>query len=118
MSESSDLQLPETDLNEKGPYSLVGRARALEGFADALEERLLALVPPTRSEQGALAYHIHRDRSDPHLFHFYEAWQSRDDLMAHLQQPYIQAFLADRHRYLEGDLDITWLQMVSHFSEM
>jgi Antibiotic biosynthesis monooxygenase len=38
-----------------------GTARAKPGQGKALEERLLALVAPTRREPGVLAYHVHRD---------------------------------------------------------
>ncbi|MGO4406260.1 putative quinol monooxygenase [Bosea sp. RAF48] len=114
MSQSAvDLPLPDAD--ETGPYALMGTARAKPGEADALETHLLSLVAPTRLETGALAYHVHRDRNDPDLFAFYEVWSSREALAAHLKQPYIAAFLADRTRYLEGDLQIRWLRMASRY---
>lgn len=113
-TESLALPLPAAD--ETGPYALVGTARAKPGQADALEHRLLALVEPTRQEEGALDYHVHRDRADPNLFVFYETWSSVEALKRHLSQPYIAAFLADRMIYLEGDLDIRWLVMRSPFS--
>jgi quinol monooxygenase YgiN len=95
---------------------LVGTARARSGQADALEQRLLALVEPTRREEGALDYHVHRDRADRDLFVFYETRSSIEALKRHLAQPYIEAFLADRMNYLEGDLDIRWLAMCSQFA--
>jgi quinol monooxygenase YgiN len=113
-SEHLDLPLPDHD--ETGPYALFGTARARPGQADALERRLLALVEPTRREEGALDYHVHRDRADRDLFVFYETWSSIETLKRHLAQPYIKAFLADRMRYLEGDLDIRWLEMRSPFA--
>lgn len=108
-----DLPLPQP--GETGPYALTGTARAKPGRADALEERLVALVAPTRLEEGAVAYHVHRDRADPLQFHFYEVWRSRADLQEHLAMPYVAAFLADRADYLDGDLDITWLRMASPY---
>ena len=65
--------LPEPDAEENGPYALVGTARAKSGQADALEAALLDLVAPTRLEDGALEYHVHRDRADTDLFFFFEA---------------------------------------------
>jgi quinol monooxygenase YgiN len=112
---NDDLDLPSPDHNESGPYALVGSARAKPGRADALEARLVSLVGPTRREFGALAYHVHRDRTERELFVFYEAWSSIDTLRAHLKQPYIQAFLADRQNYLVSDLDIRWLRMSSPY---
>lgn len=107
------ISLPDPLPGESSPYCLVGTARARAGRADALEARLLSLVEPTRSEAGALAYHVHRDRTDPDLFVFYEAWRSVEDLRAHLAQPCIVAFLAERMSYLERDMEIRWIRMLS-----
>ncbi len=109
-----DLPLP--DHGESGPYALVGSATAKDGLADALEERLVSMVAPTREEPGALAYHVHRDRADRSRFVFYEAWRSIDDLRQHFDQPHVVSFLRDRPNYLDGDLDITWLRMASPFA--
>ena len=83
---------------------------------ELLEAKLLALVGPTRREPGSLAYHVHRDRSDPDLFVFYEVWSSVEALRLHLAQPYIQAFLSQRHTVLDGDLSVTWLRMQSPYA--
>ena len=107
--------LPLPDEDEDGPYALVGSARAKSGRADDLEIRLVAMVAPTRQEPGVLAYHVHRDRSDRSRFVFYEAWRSIDDLRRHFDQPHVASFLDERHMYLEGDLDITWLRMASSY---
>lgn len=112
---NTPLDLPPPDLDEHGPYALVGSARARPGLADALEARLVSLVAPTRREVGALAYHVHRDRADRDLFVFYEVWRDIAALQAHFGQPHITAFLADRADYLEGDLEVRWLRMSSVF---
>lgn len=110
---TQSIELPLPDFGEDRPYALVGTARAKPGLADALEQRLVSLVAPTRKEKGALAYHVHRDRTDRDLFVFYEVWHSAAALRSHLAQPYIQAFLAERSDYLVDDLDIRWLRMSS-----
>jgi quinol monooxygenase YgiN len=109
------FSLPEPDLAEAGPYALVGEARAKPGKADALEAVLVSLVSPTRLEDGALEYHVHRDRHDPDLFVFYEAWESKEKLIQHLQQPYIIDFLAGRHDYLAAEMTVRWLKMASSY---
>lgn len=107
--------LPQPDANDGGPYTLFGQARAKPGQEDALETALLALVAPTRQEPGALEYHVHRDRTDPTLFVFYEAWESLDHLKTHLEQPYIVDFLTRRTDYLDGEMDVKWLKMASDY---
>ena len=113
-TDTPDLPMP--DEGETGPYALVGTARAKPGLVDALEKRLVSMVAPTREEPGVLAYHIHRDRADRSRLVFYEAWQSIDELRQHFDQPHVVSFLNDRHTYLEGDLDITWLRMASPYA--
>lgn len=112
---SPAFTLPAQDSDETGPYALTGQARAKAGKADALEAALIALVDPTRGEDGVLQYHVHRDRADPDLFVFYEVWASIPHLEAHLLQPYVQDFLATRHTLLEGDMEVRWLRMASPY---
>ena len=77
-----NISLPAPAPDETTPYSLFGMAKAKAGQGDALAARLLALVEPTRSEPGALQYHVHRDRDDPDLFAFYEVWETVEHLRA------------------------------------
>lgn len=116
-TEPAPFALPRPDAGETTPYALVGVARAKPGQAEALEKRLVSMVAPTRVESGALAYHVHRDRSDSSVFVFYEAWKSVDDLNRHFSEAHVEAFLRDRHVYLDGDLEVTWLRMISPFEE-
>lgn len=107
------FELPEPNPGETTPYALVGQARALPGRADALEAELLALVAPTRSEPGMMQYHVHRDRADPDLFVFYEAWRSLGDLRRHLSTPHVSRFLARRSEFIAGEMAVNWLRMAS-----
>ena len=109
------FSLSAPSLDESAPYSLVGKAFAKPGKAEELEEILLSLVEPTRREEGALQYHVHRDRTNPDLFVFYEVWQSIDHLKAHLEQPYIINLLSQRMAFLARDMEVSWLNMVSPY---
>ena len=111
------ITLPEPLAGEAEPYCLFGTAEAKPGLGDALGERLLALVEPTRAESGALQYHVHRDRNNPNLFAFYEAWESIEHLKKHLATPYITAFLNDRMRFLENDMTIHFVRMASRYPD-
>ena len=107
------IYFPDPQPDETEPYCLFGEARARPGRGDALAERLVSLVAPTRAESGMIAYHVHRDRNDGDLFRFYEAWASREHLYDHLGQPYIQRFLAERFEYLAEDLQLQFARMIS-----
>ena len=113
---SSSLSLPLADAGEKEPFALVGIAHARPDKADALEQVLLSLVAPTRLEEGALDYHVHRDRNARNRFVFYETWATRADLERHLERPYIIDFLTRRMDYLSEDMQVTWLRMASPFA--
>jgi quinol monooxygenase YgiN len=110
---TNDISLPAPAPDETTPYAVFGLAKAKAGKGDALAVRLLALVEPTRSEPGVLQYHVHRDRDDPDLFSFYEAWESVEHLRVHLATPLVAAFLKDRMDYLERDLEIRFVRMAS-----
>ena len=56
---------------------------AAEGKADELKAALLALVPPTRKEDGCELYDLHVDRADGDRFAFYEVWRDKAAHAAH-----------------------------------
>ena len=111
----NEIILPAVDAGESGPYAVTGSVVARAGLEDALEQQLLSLVAPTRAERGVLAYHVHRSRSQRGKFVFYEVWESAEALQPHLQQPYIQAFLAARFEWLAEDMQVTFLKMASDY---
>ena len=111
----SEIILPAADTGETGPYAVTGSAVAKPGLEDALEQQLLSLVVPTRKEPGVLAYHVHHDRNQRGKFVFYEVWESATALEQHLQQPYIQAFLASRFDWLAEDMQVIFLKMASDY---
>ena len=50
---------------------------------EELKKELLALVGPTRAEEGCLCYDLHVDEDDDSLFFFYERWASKEAHAAH-----------------------------------
>lgn len=77
---------------EKRRIVVVARVRAREGFEAEVERELLALVAPSRAEDGCLNYDLHRSADEPSLFMFHETWSSREALEKHLSQPSMGAF--------------------------
>ena len=60
-----------------------------------MRQALRALVPPTREEEGCLAYELFESGSAPGVFVTQERWRGQDDLDAHLQTAHVaQAFAA------------------------
>jgi quinol monooxygenase YgiN len=69
----------------------------------------------TRAEPGALQFHVHRDRHDRGLFVIYEVWRNIEALRAHFGKPYVKQFVKDSAEFIEGDMDVQWLVMVSPY---
>jgi quinol monooxygenase YgiN len=85
-------------------------------MADEYERRMLADIPATRSETGALQFHIHRDRHDRDLFVIYEVWKDVDALRRHFETSYVRRFVSDSGTYIDGDMDVQWLAMSSDYT--
>ena len=76
---------------------------------------MLADLDRTRSEPGALQFHIHRDRYDRDLFVIYEVWGNVEALRDHFGKQYVKQFVLDSAEYIDGDMDVQWLVMASEY---
>lgn len=79
--------------------AMVVEFHAVPGREADLRDALLALVEPTRAEEGCLRYDLHVDEADPTVYAFYEVWATRAHHAAHDLTDHVQAFRAVR-----GDL--------------
>lgn len=80
----------------------VGIARARPGFETELGRRMAALIAPTRSEPGCIAYELFKSLQDPALWMFLETWRSEADLEAHIGSRHLREFIASAHDVLDG----------------
>ncbi len=62
------------------------------GKEQELRNQLLALVAPTRREEGCVQYDLHVSTGQPGRFVFYENWTSGDALDRHINSPHFKAF--------------------------
>jgi quinol monooxygenase YgiN len=72
--------------------SVMARVRARKGMEAEVRRACLALVEPSRAEQGCINYDLHQSADDPCLFMFYENWESREDLERHLETAHALRF--------------------------
>ena len=93
--------------------SVVARVRAREGFEESVRRECLALVAPSRQEQGCINYDLHRSADDPALFLFYENWMSREDLEHHLETAHASLFDERTAGMLAEPEEITLWEMIS-----
>lgn len=62
---------------------------AKTGCEDALRDELVAIVAPTRKEEGCINYDLHEIADKPGRFLFYENWTTRELLDKHLKSEHI-----------------------------
>ena len=82
--------------------TVVARVRAVPGAEKIVREALVAMVAPTREEEGCIDYRFHVVDDDPGLFYFVALWRSEADLDAHLAEPHIADGLAAVESHMEG----------------
>ncbi|MCG9625550.1 antibiotic biosynthesis monooxygenase [Vibrio mediterranei] len=69
---------------------------------ELVKAELLKLIDITRKEQGCINYDLHQDNENPAHFVFYENWESRELLMAHLAAPHIAQYKAATNGAVES----------------
>ena len=77
-------------------FAMVVEFHAVPGREADLREALLAMVTPTRSEDGCLRYDLHVDEADPAVLAFYEVWATHAHHAAHDGSAHVGAFRAVR----------------------
>lgn len=72
--------------------TVVAEMLAKPGKENDLRQALLALVEPTRKEDGCVQYDVHQSTEASGQFVFYENWTSRAHLDRHLKSAHMTAF--------------------------
>ncbi|MBR1187985.1 antibiotic biosynthesis monooxygenase [Bradyrhizobium sp. AUGA SZCCT0240] len=81
---------------------MVVALHAKAGKEDELRRDLIAVVEPSRSEEGNLRYELFVDQSDPRRFVFVEHWASPEaQHKHHTEGAHIQEFNANGARNVE-----------------
>src|SRR5262245_47477197 len=74
--------------------TVVAHLHANPGKEDELRTALLALLEPTRAEEGCVQYDLHQENGSSGHFVFYENWKSKAALDEHLATPHLTALQA------------------------
>lgn len=69
--------------------TIVANIIAKPDHIELVKTELLKLIEITRKEEGCINYDLHQDNENPAHFVFYENWESRELLMAHLAAPHL-----------------------------
>lgn len=70
---------------------LIAELKALPGQEEAVKNALIAMVAPTRKENGCLCYNLHQSKKDPGTFVFYEQWANQSALDVHGKSAHMRA---------------------------
>jgi len=92
--------------------NVVAAIKAKPGNEAAVEECLRGLLQPSRKDKGCISYDLHKSLDDPGLFVFYETWESKELLGAHLETPHLLAWRAKSAELAES-MDVKILEKIS-----
>ncbi|MFC1835731.1 putative quinol monooxygenase [Thermodesulfobacteriota bacterium] len=93
--------------------TVVAGIKAKPGMEDRVREAVMALVPPTREEEGCINYDLHVSLDDKSVLVLYENWTSKKALDEHLEMPHLRDFLGKADDLLAEPVEITLWEMVS-----
>jgi quinol monooxygenase YgiN len=85
---------------------------AKPGMEETVKQELLALVGPTRTEEGCINYDLHQSLDHNGQFRFYENWTSKELLDRHLQSAHVKRFIAKADQLLSEPPEITLWEML------
>lgn len=72
--------------------TVVAEMKAKPGKEEELRAATLALIEPTRREEGCVQYDLHVHTDDPGRIVFYENWKSADHLARHAASAHLTEF--------------------------
>ncbi len=72
--------------------TVVAEMKAKAGKEEELRRAVVALLAPTRVEEGCVQYDLHVHTKDPGRFVFYENWTSAEHLARHAASAHLKAF--------------------------
>ena len=78
-----------------------------------MREVLMALLEPTRNEEGCVSYVLTQNVDDPTDFTFIEEWESVEAVQAHLSSEHIAAALARLPEVGAADPDIRTYEVLA-----
>jgi quinol monooxygenase YgiN len=97
--------------------TIIARVKAKPGMEQRMQQDLLALLAPTRSEAGCITFDLLIDINDPTVFMLYENWESKAALDAHFEQPYVKQVLQAYEVTLAEPIAVNFLSKVEPISE-
>ena len=95
-----------------GKVTVFALLTAKPGMEETVKQELLALVRPTRTEEGCINYDLHQSLDHKGQFRFYENWTSKELLERHLESAHVKRFIAKAEKLLAEPPEITLWEML------
>jgi quinol monooxygenase YgiN len=73
---------------------------------------LTNLIGPTKKEQGCIVYELHQNSENPTNFYFYEIWENRASLDAHLNSPHVKNLLDCQKEFLSSEIQVGFAEKI------
>ncbi len=96
----------------KDAVTLIVILRAREGQDLLLEAELLALVGPSRREEGCFTFDLHRSADGPGAYLLHEVWASREHHRLHTQTRHFLRWSAGKDALLASREAGFWKQIL------
>lgn len=74
--------------------NLCARLKVRAGSEETVKAAAVAIVGPSRAEEGCVSYDVHQAIDDPTVFCWYETWTDQAALDAHFEFEYFKEFFA------------------------
>lgn len=92
---------------------LTARLKVKDGKVEELKSAALAIVEPSRAEEGCITYNVHQSLEDETVFIWRESWKSKADLDEHFEMDYVKNFFGVVNEIAAEPPQITLSKLIS-----
>lgn len=92
---------------------LIARLKVKKGAEEEAKQAALAIVEPSRAEDGCINYDMHQVIDDPTIFVWHETWANKTTLEAHGNSEHFKVFSEKVKDITDEPLQLTFTKMVS-----
>jgi quinol monooxygenase YgiN len=97
--------------------TVIARIKAKPGMEKRIQQDILGLLAPTRSEKGCITFDLFIDIKDPTVFMLYENWENQAAIDAHFEQPYVKKVLQAYEVTLAEPIAVNFLNKIEPIPE-
>lgn len=97
--------------------TVTAKLKAKSGKEEEVKKVLDEVIPQVKQEEGTLQYTLHRSKSDPSLFFFFERYRDEEGLKYHSSTPYFKKMIAAFKELLEGPAEIELFEEIAGFNK-